>query len=137
MIKGFVNRESELHYLQEEYDSNRSSLVILYGRRRIGKTTLIKEFIKNKQAVYFLATQESERENKKSLQHLIADKTGNPLLKNRSFWNGMKYFNCTAATPPKNGEYWSLMNSSTWERGIMHFLPYFRKYGMNIFPLQI
>ncbi|MBW2100807.1 MAG: ATP-binding protein [Deltaproteobacteria bacterium] len=81
MGQKFVNREDELKYLHKEYDQKRSSLVIIYGRRRIGKTTLIKHFIKGKKALYFIATEESERENKKSLQHALADFTGNGLLK--------------------------------------------------------
>ena len=81
MFRGFINRENEIAYLQKEYDQKRSSLVVIYGRRRIGKTTLIKQFIKNKKALYFIATEESERENKKNLQHLLADFSANSFLK--------------------------------------------------------
>ncbi len=80
MNSQFVNRIPELQYLQNEYNQNSASLTILYGRRRIGKTRLIKEFIKEKQALYFLATEEPENENKKALQALLADMTGNFLL---------------------------------------------------------
>lgn len=34
--------------LQQEYERKGSSLVVLYGQRRVGKTTLISEFIKDK-----------------------------------------------------------------------------------------
>jgi len=57
MSQKFVNRDNELKYLHKEYGQKRSSLVIIYGRRRIGKTTLIKHFIKAKKALYFIATQ--------------------------------------------------------------------------------
>jgi len=53
MNKRFINRERELAFLNTEYNKNSSSLVIIYGRRRIGKTALIKNFIKNKPALYF------------------------------------------------------------------------------------
>ena len=46
----FIGREDELLRLNNEY-VNDSSFVVIYGRRRVGKTTLIKEFIKNKTAV--------------------------------------------------------------------------------------
>ena len=36
----FINREDELASLQREYDRKGSSLVIMYGRRRVGKTRL-------------------------------------------------------------------------------------------------
>lgn len=44
----FFDRESEMETLQREYDRKGSSLVLMYGRRRVGKTTLISEFIKEK-----------------------------------------------------------------------------------------
>ena len=46
----FVDRKSEMETLQNEYRRKGSSLVIMYGRRRVGKTTLISEFIKDKTA---------------------------------------------------------------------------------------
>lgn len=51
----FVGREDELKKLNEMYASGHYECAVIYGRRRVGKTTLIKEFIKGKNAVYFLA----------------------------------------------------------------------------------
>ena len=56
----FVNRKNELKILEEEYQREESSMVIIYGRRRVGKTELIRQFIKNRPAIYFLATEEAE-----------------------------------------------------------------------------
>ena len=53
----FIGRQRELESLEREYQKD-SSFVVIYGRRRVGKTTLIKEFIKSKLAFYFLATEE-------------------------------------------------------------------------------
>ena len=55
----FIGRQRELESLEREYQKD-SSFVVIYGRRRVGKTTLIKEFIKGKLAFYFLATEEVE-----------------------------------------------------------------------------
>lgn len=55
----FIGIKSELATLNKEYSRN-SGFVVIYGRRRVGKTTLIKEFIKDKNALYFLATEEVE-----------------------------------------------------------------------------
>lgn len=60
-IKGQV-----IHALEKEYSRIDAALVIVYGRRRVGKTTLISEFIKRKRALYFLVTQESERINREN-----------------------------------------------------------------------
>ena len=59
----FINREQELKFLNSEYTRKGSSLVILYGRRRNGKTTLINEFVRGKKALYFLATEENDQNN--------------------------------------------------------------------------
>ena len=56
----FIGRKSELSKLDAEYNRD-SSFVVIYGRRRVGKTTLIKEFLKEKTAFYFLATEELEK----------------------------------------------------------------------------
>ncbi|MCL2159047.1 MAG: ATP-binding protein [Oscillospiraceae bacterium] len=51
----FTGREAELKKLNEMYASEKFECAVIYGRRRIGKTTLIKEFIKGKKAIYFVA----------------------------------------------------------------------------------
>lgn len=81
-MEKFVDRKSEMETLQNEYDRKGSSLVILYGRRRVGKTTLISEFIKDKEALFFLASEESEVQNRNVFKDKVADFTGNSLLKN-------------------------------------------------------
>ena len=53
----FVNRDSELKRLNQEYQREGSSFTVIYGRRRVGKTTLIKEFIKDKERIYYYATE--------------------------------------------------------------------------------
>jgi AAA+ ATPase superfamily predicted ATPase len=84
MDEKFVNRETELEFLQSEYEKSRASLVIIYGRRRIGKTSLIKKFISDKSALYFLASEEMERENINNLKNIIAGYTKNSLLRRGS-----------------------------------------------------
>ena len=81
-MKNFINRENEREFLESEYGRAGSSLVILYGRRRIGKTALASEFMKGKAALYFLATEESETQNRIGFKEMVADFTGNELLKN-------------------------------------------------------
>lgn len=77
----FIGRKKEIKFLEDEFAQDRASLVILYGRRRIGKTTLIKQFIQEKNAFYFVATEESERENRRNFQHAVSEFTQNSLLK--------------------------------------------------------
>lgn len=81
-MKRFVDREQEMATLQSEYGRDGSGLVVLYGRRRVGKTTLISEFIKNKKALFFLASEESESQNRLAFQQKAADFLNSDLLKN-------------------------------------------------------
>lgn len=79
-MEQFVDRELEIRTLEKEYAKKESSLVVVYGRRRVGKTTLLSEFIKGKKALYFLATQEAEALNRSAFQEKAAAFTGNDLL---------------------------------------------------------
>ena len=55
----FIDRKREMSTLEKEYNREKS-FVVLYGRRRTGKTTLIKEFIKDKNTFYFFADKQIE-----------------------------------------------------------------------------
>lgn len=77
----FVDREREFDFLTSEYERQGSSLVILYGRRRIGKTALSSEFMIGKPALYFLMTEENECQNRVAFKDAVADFTENELLK--------------------------------------------------------
>lgn len=49
----FIGREAELRFLEERYHSSRGELVVLYGRRRVGKTETLRHFSKGKPHVFF------------------------------------------------------------------------------------
>ena len=58
-----IGRESELKSLIDRYDSGRFEMIPVMGRRRVGKTTLLKEFAKGRNGVYFSATRGSLEAN--------------------------------------------------------------------------
>ncbi|MGN1372683.1 MAG: ATP-binding protein [Candidatus Coproplasma sp.] len=49
----FIGRKNELQFLNDAYFSDKAELIVLYGRRRVGKTELLKEFCKNKTAISY------------------------------------------------------------------------------------
>jgi AAA+ ATPase superfamily predicted ATPase len=55
----FVNRKAELELLQELYQNQRADLFIVYGRRRVGKTELLRQFCQDRPHLFFAATQTS------------------------------------------------------------------------------
>ena len=87
----FIGRRKELEVLEQEYQRP-GGFVVLYGRRRVGKTTLIKEFIKGKTAIYFLATEEVESQSMKRLAGVISRATGNPTLNRVAFSDWLDLF---------------------------------------------
>lgn len=81
----FIDRHDEMAALEEEYRRKEASFVVLYGRRRVGKSELLKEFIRGKRAVYYLATEESEVLNRDAFQEVAAEMLGIPLLAGAPF----------------------------------------------------
>lgn len=67
----FVGRKNELKSLNESYSTGAFQFPVIYGRRRVGKTTLINEFCKDKRTIYFAAIQSTEKENLKILSAQI------------------------------------------------------------------
>lgn len=96
----FIGRKNELEKLNSEYKKS-SSFVVVYGRRRIGKTTLIKEFIKDKSSFYFLATEELEAQSMKRFAGVIARTTENNLLEKANFSDWIDLFRLVAEYKPE------------------------------------
>lgn len=57
----FIGREAELKFLQDRYEDRDGQLIVLYGRRRVGKTETLREFCKGKPHVFFSCTQTTDR----------------------------------------------------------------------------
>ena len=57
----FIGRETELHFLHERYQAEGGQLIVLYGRRRVGKTETLREFCKGKPHVFYSCTQTTDQ----------------------------------------------------------------------------
>jgi AAA+ ATPase superfamily predicted ATPase len=69
----FINRETELAALESLWRSPRAELSVLYGRRRVGKTELLRHFCQGKPAVFFLAAQIKEIDNLDRFQAAVRE----------------------------------------------------------------
>lgn len=69
----FVGRRQELATLERLYRSDAFQMPVVYGRRRVGKTSLITEFVKGKLAIFFSARESTAKENLVALSQAIAD----------------------------------------------------------------
>ena len=69
----FIGRERELNSLNKLYVSGKFEFVVIYGRRRVGKTALINQFIRNKKAIYFMGVESNARQNLENLSRNILE----------------------------------------------------------------
>ena len=53
----FIGRDEELHYLESKYEAAGGQLIVLYGRRRVGKTETLREFCIGKDHVFYSCTE--------------------------------------------------------------------------------
>ena len=67
----FAGREAELKRLEGLYSSTKFECVVLHGRRRVGKTALLREFMKGKGVIYFAAQETCSPENLQNLTRCI------------------------------------------------------------------
>ena len=59
----FIGRERELTALNRLYGSDKFEFAVIYGRRRVGKTALINEFVRDKKAIYFMGVESNAKQN--------------------------------------------------------------------------
>lgn len=59
----FIGREHELSVLNKLYMSDKFEFAVIYGRRRVGKTALINQFISDKKAIYFMGVESNAKQN--------------------------------------------------------------------------
>lgn len=69
----FIGREKELSALERLYQSDKFEFVVVYGRRRVGKTALINHFVDNKKTIYFMGVESNERQNLENLSKSILE----------------------------------------------------------------
>ena len=69
----FIGRERELTSLKEFYDKDGLGMTVIYGRRRIGKSTLITEFAKDKKTIFYTATKVGKNRNLELFSKQVTD----------------------------------------------------------------
>jgi len=69
----FVGRVEQLEMFESAYASDNFEFIILYGQRRIGKTTLLGEFIKNKKAIFFTSKEANDAMNLKEFAATVLE----------------------------------------------------------------
>lgn len=84
----FANREKELEYLKKAVTSKKPEFVVIYGRRRVGKTELLKQILQIKEnAIYFLGRDEAPHDMLARLSSIVAEKYDDERLRRFPFKN--------------------------------------------------
>lgn len=88
----FINRKLELDLLEKKWAEKKAQFFVIYGKRRVGKTEIIKQFMKNKAGVYFLADKRTEIEQLKEAGRLLGERYSDPIIRNRGFQDWLEVF---------------------------------------------
>jgi len=92
MQEVFIGREKELAELNDLYNQDKFQLFVLYGRRRVGKTTLLNEFCKNKPSIFYSAEQSNNKLNLEKFSNLVFAYYNETTLESFSSWeNALTY----------------------------------------------
>ena len=67
----FIGRKKELDVLNRLYGTSGFQFPVIYGRRRVGKTALIREFIKDKESIFFTGLETNAKQNLENLSRSI------------------------------------------------------------------
>lgn len=71
----FIGREKELNALDNLYSSDKFEFAVIYGRRRVGKTALINQFIGDKKSIYFMGVESNAKQNLENFSKSIIEYT--------------------------------------------------------------
>ena len=69
----FIGRENELNTLNKLYNSDKFEFAVIYGRRRVGKTALISEFVKDKDTIFFTGVETNAKQNLDNFSRCIME----------------------------------------------------------------
>ena len=70
----FIGREEELKFLEDRYNSADGQLVVLYGRRRVGKTELLRQFCQDKEHIFYTCTEIIDEKQLEAFSQRVLEK---------------------------------------------------------------
>ena len=81
-----IGRMKEMNQLEAMYSSNRFEFMVMYGRRRIGKTTILQEFSKRHKTIFFSAQEKNDALNLQDFSRLIQEYFDGSFIANFANW---------------------------------------------------
>ena len=109
----FINRENELKTLENLWKL-KNCFVIVYGRRRIGKTRLIEEFLKNKKGIIYTAEDVNKKIQLREFKNALADFLRDDFLKNQEIDSWSSLFSYLEKTLDLNKRFYIWIDEFTY-----------------------
>lgn len=95
----FIGRERELAALTRSLNTSQPGLIVVYGRRRVGKSTLLRRALQCVDAAYYQATRVSDLDNLELFKQAVMVVTGeDPTLSSVKSWEGVLHYLAQRAT---------------------------------------
>ncbi len=88
----FIGRQTELGILKERFNSSRAEFMVIYGRRRIGKTELVKKIISEHGGIILMGREESQKLGLQRFSRLLGEYFEDEFLKKQGFNNWDAFF---------------------------------------------
>lgn len=88
----FINREKELKSLNEAWKKNSAQFFVIYGKRRVGKTELIKHFLSSKPGIYYLADKRRAKDQLFELGQICGTYFKDTILQSNGFKDWLEFF---------------------------------------------
>lgn len=66
-----LGRKEEMSHLEELYNSNTFEFLVMYGRRRVGKTTILQEFADHSNSIFFPAREKNDALNLEDFSKVV------------------------------------------------------------------
>lgn len=97
----FIGRKKELEQLNALYNSKKFEMLVLYGRRRVGKTKLLTEFVRDKNAIFYVAEENNDFVNKSKFTRIVLDHFNNDINASFEYWEDIFKFIASRTTNEK------------------------------------
>ena len=98
----FIDREEEIKLLERDWKSSKNAFVVVFGRRRIGKTRLIEEFLRSKDGIKYTAEDTNKKIQINEIKNIFASYLNDDFLRKQEISDWSSFFSYLSNILPKN-----------------------------------
>ena len=114
MISHFINRKNELHLLSEAWKRDRAEFIVVFGKRRIGKTRMIEEFTKNKEGIFYTAKESTAPAQITEIKNILANHFNDDFLRKQDIKEWDSLFNYLVKIIPQGKRFYFVIDEFSY-----------------------